>query len=210
MSHCYQCLSKPGNSRIMYCGILFDMPCCVAWILLQSQYDNFLPHDNKSTLDHVKPGSTCIFIQITHNTQKHPASPKNIEYMYPVVGQRYVLPKESNVGYVQLEKGQDYLFGTPGFKDELFFVTENGQKLKAQFSYNNASNQLSFTLPKLPNQTHVTYALITSKSGTDSNSNSTIEETFTQIDDNVSISQNTLSGDATNDVFLTVSFVRSY
>ena len=69
MSHCYQCLSKPGNSKIMYCGILFDMPCCVAWILLQLQYDNFLPNGNKSTLSHVKPGSTCIFIQMY---AKHP------------------------------------------------------------------------------------------------------------------------------------------
>ncbi|WP_438711679.1 hypothetical protein ACSTS3_03630 [Aquimarina muelleri] len=128
---------------------------------------------------------------------------KNIEYMYPIVDQRYVLPKESNIGYVQLEKGQDYLFGTLGFKDELFFVTENGQKLNAQFSYDNASNKLSFTLPKLPNETNITYALITSKSGTDSNNNSTIEETFTQVDENISISQNTLSGDATNDAFIT-------
>ncbi|MEW7280887.1 hypothetical protein ABW636_20030 [Aquimarina sp. 2201CG1-2-11] len=142
---------------------------------------------------------------VTFTTGKAPTRipHKNIEYMYPIVNQRYVLPKESNTGYVQLEKGQDYLFGTPGFKDELFFVTENGQKLKTQFAYDNASNKLSFTLPKLPNETNITYALITSKSGTDSNANNTIEETFTQVDENVSISQNTLTGDATNDAFIT-------
>ena len=141
---------------------------------------------------------------ITFTTGKAPTKIpyKNIEYMYPIVDQRYMLPKESNSGYVQLERGQDYLFGTQGFKDELFFITETGEVTKVAFSYDNASNALTFPIPKLPNETGITYKLITSKSNSGSNDVST-EETFNVINDDVSVSQNTLTGTATNDASLT-------
>ncbi|WP_106794267.1 hypothetical protein [Aquimarina sp. Aq78] len=128
---------------------------------------------------------------------------KNIEYMYPIVDQRYVLPKESNTGYVQLERGQDYLFGTEGFKDELFFITENGKSMKTQFSYDTANNTLTFNLPKLPNKTGIVYKLITSKLGSGGNDGSTSEETYTNVSDDVSISQNTLTGNASTNASLT-------
>ncbi|WP_103069815.1 hypothetical protein [Aquimarina sediminis] len=127
---------------------------------------------------------------------------KNIEYMYPIVDQRYVLPKESNTGYVQLERGQDYLFGTDGYKDELFFITENGESVKTQFSYDPADNIITFSLPRLPNETGVVYKLITSKLGSESDNN-TATKTYTDVSEDVSISQNTLSGSASSDASLT-------
>ncbi|GAA3509199.1 hypothetical protein GCM10022393_21800 [Aquimarina addita] len=126
---------------------------------------------------------------------------KNIEYMYPIVDQKYMLPKESSTGYVQLEKGQDYLFGTPGFKDELFFITETGIVLKTNFSYDLANNTLNFNIPDLPNETGISYTLVTSREAMDTAAN--IEETFTSINDDVSISQNSLTGEATNNASLT-------
>ena len=122
---------------------------------------------------------------------------KNIEYMYPIVNQKYMLPKESSSGYIQLEKGQDYLFGTQGFDDELLFITDTGEVTKVNFAYDNANNVLTFPIPKLPNETVITYQLITSKS----NSGTTevgSKETFNAINDDVSVSQNTLTGTATN------------
>ncbi|WP_159090580.1 hypothetical protein [Aquimarina aquimarini] len=140
---------------------------------------------------------------ITFTTGKAPTKipHKNIEHMYPIVNQRYVLPKESNTGYVQLEKGQDYLFGTKGFKDELFFVTENGKTFKTEFSYDNASNTLRFNVPKLPKETGVTYKLITSKSGLENGNESSSQIVIDEVNDEntVAISQNTLTGNATND-----------
>ena len=128
---------------------------------------------------------------------------KNIEYMYPIVDQRYYLPKESNTGYVQLEKGQDYLFGTEGFKDELFFITEDGKEIKTPFSYNNATNKLTFTIPKLPNQKEISYQLITSKINSESNTARTDKETYTEVSEDLSIATNKLTGSATNDALFT-------
>ncbi len=128
---------------------------------------------------------------------------KNIEYMYPIVNQRYVLPKESNTGYVQLERGQDYLFGTEGFKDELFFVAENGQSIKVDFSYDTAGNKLTFPIPKLPNETGVMYKLVTSKTGVESSGGPGTEQTYTEVNQDVSISQNTLTGSVAGDASLT-------
>lgn len=140
---------------------------------------------------------------VTFTTGKAPTRIpyKNIEYMYPIVDQRYVLPKESNTGYVQLEKGQDYLFGTPGFKDELFFVAENGQNMKVEFSYDATGNILTFPLPKLPNTTGILYKLVTSK--LDSGNNVNVEQTFANVNEDVSISNNSLTGTTTNDASLT-------
>lgn len=141
---------------------------------------------------------------VSFTTGKAPTSIpyKNIEYMYPIIGQKYMLTKESKQGFVQLEKGQDYLFGN-GFKDELFFISESGKTEKANFSYNNSSNLLSFSIPNLDNETKVTYKLITFKPNDGNGAEALSETVFTDINDNVSISSNKLTGKASNDATLT-------
>jgi len=142
--------------------------------------------------------------KITFTTGEAPTKipHKNIEYMYPIVDQRYMLPKESNTGYVQLEKGQDYLFNTTGFTDELFFITEKGESTKVNFSYDNATNRLTFPIPNLPNETGISYKIITSKLSSEKN-DPTTTETYNTINEDLSISNNTLTGTATNDASLT-------
>lgn len=144
---------------------------------------------------------------VTFTTGKAPTRipHKNIEHMYPIVDQKFVLPKESNNGHVQLERGQDYLFGTKGFKDELFFVTENGKTFKAQFTYDNASNTLHFDIPKLPNENGITYKLVTSKLGSENNEEPSSQIVLNEVndEDNVAISQNILTGNATNNASIT-------
>lgn len=126
---------------------------------------------------------------------------QNIQYMYPVVEQKYMLPKESNLGYVQLNMGQAYLFGN-GYKDELYFLDEAGNRIKADFEYVASQKRLNFSIPKLDNQTKYTYALITlNPSDVDENMVMTQEE-FHQIEGNLEISTNTIVGSAESGAFI--------
>ena len=77
---------------------------------------------------------------------------RNIVYAYPVIGQRYFLPKEYSKGYVQLQFGQKYLF-EKGFDYKLSFVTKQNERISTDFKYNEAENRLEFTLPELRRQT---------------------------------------------------------
>ena len=126
---------------------------------------------------------------------------KNIEYMYPVVNQQYMLPKESNVGFVQLDKGQQYLFGN-GFSDELYFIDESGSKTKANFTYNTSEKRLNFSIPDLINEKSYTYALITLNPGDIEEDQVRTAVEFTKISEDLEISNNTLVGSASNGAFI--------
>ncbi len=75
----------------------------------------------------------------------------NIEYAYPVIDQKYLYPKQHNNGYLKLKKGQDYLFSSSAFNKVAVFEG-NGNDVKKSFGYNNATNKISFALPKLINE----------------------------------------------------------
>ena len=126
---------------------------------------------------------------------------KNIEYMYPVVDQQYMLPKESSSGFVQLDKGQEYLFGN-GFSDELYFIDEAGTKTKADFSYSAGEKRLTFSIPDLNNESKYTYALITLNPGDIEEDQVLTAVEFTQISEDLEISNNTLVGSVSNSAFI--------
>lgn len=81
---------------------------------------------------------------------------QNIVYSYPVLGQKYLLTKEYDKGYVQLQFGQKYLF-EKGFDYKLAFVTKQNGRIVTDFNYNEAENRLEFTLPVL--KRHTEYSL---------------------------------------------------
>ena len=126
---------------------------------------------------------------------------KNIVHMYPIKEQRYFLPKEQTKGTIQLQKGQDYLFGMSGFKDELAFVDETGRQLASNFTYDKARNILQFDIPNLDNEKLYAYKLITKKNvSTATNSINTVVENA--IDNTTSITSNTLTGSQSTDAAL--------
>ena len=126
---------------------------------------------------------------------------KNIEYMYPVVDQQYMLPKESSIGFIQLDKGQQYLFGN-GFSDELYFIDESGTKTKVNFTYNASEKRLNFNIPDLTNEKNYTYALITLNPGDVEEDQVLTSVEFTKISEDLEISNNTLVGNASNGAFI--------
>jgi hypothetical protein len=126
---------------------------------------------------------------------------QNIEYMYPVVDQNYMLPRESTSGYVQLNRGQAYLFGN-GYKDELCFLDETGNKIKADFQYVASEKRLIFSIPNLDNETTYTYALITLNPSDVKESEVLTREEFNQVSEDLEVSTNTIVGSAESGAFI--------
>jgi len=126
---------------------------------------------------------------------------RNIEYMYPIVDQQYMLPKENTAGYIQLDKGQQYLFGN-GYSDELYFLDEAGNNTKTNFSYDATNKRLNFTIPDLANETKYTYALVTLNPGDVENEETLTTTEFKEVAEDLEISNNTIAGGATNGAFI--------
>ncbi len=72
----------------------------------------------------------------------------NIAYMYPVVGQKNFFIKEYGTGYINLKRGQSYLFdAVPNWKKTMN-MNAAGTVLTNGFGYNPGKKQLTFTVPK--------------------------------------------------------------
>lgn len=76
----------------------------------------------------------------------------NIEYCYPVVEQSNFFIDETDQGYVQLKKGQDYLF-PQNFKYNTKFTDTNDNSLVSDFRYNTGKRRIGFALPNTTNKT---------------------------------------------------------
>jgi hypothetical protein len=76
----------------------------------------------------------------------------NIEYCYPVIGQRNFFKEETNTGYVQLKKGQSYLF-PENFNYTVSFTTKNSTSLNPAFKYSPSDSRINYSLPDVINLT---------------------------------------------------------
>lgn len=76
----------------------------------------------------------------------------NIAYSYPVVDQKNFYQKEATEGYVQLKRGQEYLF-PQSFKYNTKFEDSKGNKLTADFRYNVGERRVGFAMPNTTNKT---------------------------------------------------------
>ncbi|MDR2037829.1 MAG: hypothetical protein LBQ60_07895 [Bacteroidales bacterium] len=72
----------------------------------------------------------------------------NIEYAYPVPGQHFFYPGETNKGYVQLKRGQSYLFAS-GMTHKIHITPEGGISRAVSFSYSSSDNSIEYTLPDI-------------------------------------------------------------
>ena len=75
----------------------------------------------------------------------------NIEYMYPVIGQKHFYKDEYDKGYIKLKRGQNYLFTTqfPNWNKELVIASSTtGDVFLENFDYNVAGKQLNYSIPE--------------------------------------------------------------
>lgn len=72
----------------------------------------------------------------------------NITYAYPVIDQKYFLEDEYSKGYIQLKRGQDYLFDDPAWETFILYTEESqGQLNEEVFNYNTNDNIVTYNLP---------------------------------------------------------------
>lgn len=71
---------------------------------------------------------------------------KNIEFMYPVKGQQNLYVKESSSGFVQLVRGQDYLF-MDNVEYAVEYVKPDSSFVSIPLMYNTGTNRLTFSIP---------------------------------------------------------------
>lgn len=111
---------------------------------------------------------------------------QNVVYAYPVVGQKYLLPKEHNKGMVQLQFGQQYLF-EKGFVYQMNFVSQQNERVTTTFTYNEAENRLEFAIPHLKQQTTYTLELsYTAEQGDSQTSDKKLSEEVSSDDEDFS------------------------
>lgn len=74
----------------------------------------------------------------------------NIKYSYPVVDQKYFLEEEYPKGYIQLKRGQDYLFEDSNWETNIKVNEEGTSNAKATaFNYDTSSNEVYYDLPDI-------------------------------------------------------------
>lgn len=89
----------------------------------------------------------------------------NVEYCYPVCEQHFFLPGELARGYIQLKRGQSYLF-SPDLKHEIHFVETGGGMQRLAFNYNKGNNRIEYTIPGFTSGGKYSFNLLTlSKEG---------------------------------------------
>ncbi|UZO79829.1 hypothetical protein NBT05_12805 [Aquimarina sp. ERC-38] len=131
--------------------------------------------------------------EVTFTTGEAPKTiPKeNIVYMYPVIEQQNFFIKEYNLGYIKLEKGQEYLFQpVPNWKKTLIMKGSDGQELETTFSYNASKKQVAFPLPKGMNRStayEVKVVLIPPKNDMQSNVTTTEVRKDLNEDTNITV-----------------------
>lgn len=81
----------------------------------------------------------------------------NIAYMYPVLGQKNFFIKEYEKGYINLKRGQSYLFdAVPNWNKNVIMSADSGNELSSTFGYNAGNKQLVYSIPEAMN-THTAY-----------------------------------------------------
>ncbi len=94
----------------------------------------------------------------------------NIQYSYPVVDQQLFYAGEYGTGYIQLQRGQDYLFDSSQWKSTVKYIDETGDVQEAAFGYNTGDNKVSYTLPKVSKETKYLVSIVSSSKGSGNSS----------------------------------------
>lgn len=115
----------------------------------------------------------------------------NIQYSYPVVDQQLFYAGEHGTGYIQLKRGQDYLFDNTQWKSSVKYSDERGEIKKSAFKYSTSNNKVRYTLPKVKKDTKYLMAIVSTTKTSGNSADETTTDTKSYGEDNtVEISKN--------------------
>ncbi|RZJ53657.1 MAG: hypothetical protein EOO44_07790 [Flavobacterium sp.] len=97
----------------------------------------------------------------------------NIKYAYPVVDQKYFLEEEYPKGYIQLKRGQDYLFEDSNWETNIKVNVDGTSNAKATvFNYNTGSNEVTYDLPNIDQEKKYNFTIVSNLKQNSSNNTS--------------------------------------
>lgn len=108
----------------------------------------------------------------------------NIKYSYPVVDQKYFLEEEYPKGYIQLKRGQDYLFEDANWETNIKVDQDGTSNSKATaFNYNTSSNEVYYDLPNIDQDKKYSFSIMSNLKQTPSRNSTTASKTNTISND---------------------------
>jgi hypothetical protein len=85
----------------------------------------------------------------------------NIKYSYPIVEQKYFLEEEYPKGYIQLKRGQDYLFEDSNWETSIKVEQDGISNAKAvAFNYDTTSNEVYYNLPNIDQEKKYNFSIV--------------------------------------------------
>jgi hypothetical protein len=141
----------------------------------------------------------------------------NIQYEYPVIGQEHLYTKEYPNGYIQLKRGQAYLFDkNNGWKQMLRVKDASGTTLTPDWNYDTNNKRLTWSLSSLGNLAKYNLGIVSLPPAASGSQQVTQNTAVTNDEDGgtTAINTNTISGTLTNStadekVILTYAFSTS-
>ncbi|RKF03601.1 hypothetical protein C8N26_1991 [Tenacibaculum lutimaris] len=103
----------------------------------------------------------------------------NITYAYPVLDQKYFFEKEYDKGYIQLKRGQDYLFDDTQWKSYITYEKEGELPVKNEFNYNTSDNIITYNLPNVVQSSKYHLSIVSELKGNVSSTNISSKESNT-------------------------------
>jgi hypothetical protein len=117
----------------------------------------------------------------------------NIQYSYPVVEQKYFLEEEYPNGYIQLRRGQDYLFEDVKWETKVKLNENGSSKVQTtNFSYNTSLNEVSYKIPNINQEKKYELTIVSNlKEKSQANANPSLKiNTINTDDNNIQVSEN--------------------
>lgn len=133
----------------------------------------------------------------------------NIAYSYPVADQKFFYTKEYDKAYVQLKRGQAYLFNTAQYEQQAQFAIGTDLPVANKFIYDSAARKINLDLPELKTTQDYTFNLVGVPQANNSENISQQTESITTEDNDVQVTSNKAGGLVTSakpHTFLTYSF----
>lgn len=108
----------------------------------------------------------------------------NIKYSYPVVDQKYFLEEEYPKGYIQLKRGQDYLFEDANWETSIRLNEDGASNATATaFNYDTSSNEVFYDLPNINQDRKFNFSIVSSLKQTLSGNSTAVAKTNTISDE---------------------------
>ncbi|GAA4278346.1 hypothetical protein GCM10022259_30710 [Aquimarina mytili] len=149
---------------------------------VQLHFEEFINGKWETIMDDGKIATETKEVNFTTGQAPESIPLSNIAYTYPVVNQKNFFIDEYGTGYINLKRGQSYLFdAVPTWNKTMSMNSSTGEILTNSFGYNAAKKQLTFSVPN-DISTQSDYSLRITLKPKENNAFDNVTESYTSKD----------------------------